>query len=201
MWWLNPGQERADRSGVSESPISEVGSRSPIPGPAHRPALRSYAEEIGRISQLLRENGALCVILVDASPLERIERTYGVEAYWRAIQELLQLVTEACREELGSDDIIASGDAGVDEIAIFVFRPREDDGFYRESLPALARTLTETFARNGNRIVYPYHREAPFLPVGSAKPRRGAIYVHPSKSRRPYYALRNHSVREARRPR
>ncbi|MCZ6462719.1 MAG: EAL domain-containing protein [Proteobacteria bacterium] len=151
---------------MSESPISEVGSRSPIPGPAHRPPLRSYAEEIGRISQLLRENGALCVILVDASPLERIERTYGVEAYWRAIQELLQLVTEACREELGSDDIIASSDAGVDEIAIFVFRPREDDGFYRESLPALARALTETLARNGNRIVYPYHREAPFLPVG-----------------------------------
>jgi EAL domain-containing protein (putative c-di-GMP-specific phosphodiesterase class I) len=126
----------------------------------------SYAEEIGQISCLLRQNGAMGVILVDASPLEAIERGYGVHAYRRAIQELRAQLVDGCAGEFAPEDLIVAGEAGVDEIAVLLFRPRGHDVFYREALPTLARTLAERFSQNGNKIVYPYHRDAPFLPVG-----------------------------------
>jgi EAL domain-containing protein (putative c-di-GMP-specific phosphodiesterase class I) len=145
----------------------EPGNGSGLSRVAARTAeLESFAEEIETISHQLRGNGALAVILVDASPLERIERSYGVHAYWRATQELRALVVEACSQGLEVGDIVATGDAGRDEIAIFLFRQRQDDLFYREGLPALAAALVERLGQHGNRIVYPYHREAPILPVG-----------------------------------
>lgn len=137
-------------------------------GPARgdRTEIPSYSEEIGAISAQLRDHGAMGVLLIDASPLERIERSYGVSAYRRATLELRSIVVEACADHLHPDDLVAAGEAGLDEIGIFLFRSRNDDTFYREVLPALADALDAAFSRHGTRIVYPYHRDAPHLPVG-----------------------------------
>ncbi len=129
-------------------------------------SIRSYGEEIGAISEQLRKNGALGLIVVDASALEAIERRYGADAYRRSTQELRTLVLEVCQSELEPDDLITSGESGADEVVIFLFRARDNDSFYREGLPALASALSDQLAQNGNRIVYPYHREASVLPVG-----------------------------------
>ncbi|MGH0034880.1 MAG: EAL domain-containing protein [Myxococcota bacterium] len=118
------------------------------------------------IAERLRSNGAVGLVLVDASPLERIERGYGIRAYERSTQELLGLLRETLSGEMAEGDTLVTGDAGVDEVAVFLFRPRSDHDFYREDLPRLAARLSEDLARQGHRIVYPYHREAPFLPVG-----------------------------------
>ncbi len=146
------------------------------PSPEETLEIRPYSEEIEAISEQLRHNRAFGLILVDCSPLEVIERRYGVQAYLRATLELRSLLIEACQQELEADHLITRGESGVDEIAIFLFRSREDDGFYREALPALVRTLNERLVQNGHRIVYPYHRDAPFLPVGSA-----LAFYHPGR--------------------
>ena len=130
--------------------------------------LRSYAEEMGSISLRLRENGALGLVLVDASALATIERKYGIEAFQSALAELHSLVLEACESELGQDDLIVTGELEADQVAIFLFRPRGHDVFYRESLGAIADALRGRFAQAGNRVVYPYQREAPRMPVGQA---------------------------------
>ncbi len=118
------------------------------------------------IGARLRDGGALGLVLVDSSPLERIERGYGIRAYQRSTHELRGLVEEALSGEVEPGDALVTGDAGVDEVAVFVFRPRSDHEFYREGLPRLAERLSQELARQGHRIVYPYHREAPYLPVG-----------------------------------
>ncbi len=127
-----------------------------------------FTEQIETIGQALSRDGALGVILIDGAPLERIERRYGVQAHRRASEMLRAIVREACGPDLSSGDIVVGGSSSPDELTIFFFRPRSDDRFYRERLPELATRIVERMASDGHKIVYPYDRDAPYLPVGHA---------------------------------
>jgi EAL domain-containing protein (putative c-di-GMP-specific phosphodiesterase class I) len=116
----------------------------------------------------LSRDGALGLILIDGAPLERIERSYGVQAHLRAVETLRGLLSEACSADLEGHDVIVGGSSSPDEIAIFFFRPRSDDRFYRERLPELARRLSDRIATDGHQIVYPHDRDTPYLPIGHA---------------------------------
>jgi EAL domain-containing protein (putative c-di-GMP-specific phosphodiesterase class I) len=128
--------------------------------------LRAYAQDLDELSRRLREDGALGVILIDASALEQLERRYGVQAYQNARQKLRELVEEACQESLHEQDVVASSGDGSDDLVLLLFRPCEQATFYRDALPALADALVAKLAEHGSRCVYPYVREAPKLPVG-----------------------------------
>jgi EAL domain-containing protein (putative c-di-GMP-specific phosphodiesterase class I) len=128
----------------------------------------SHGVEMESICTRLRENGALGLIVIDSSALEIIERHYGVKAYRHCLRNLHSLVLDTCQAELAPGDVIASGEAGVDELAVFLFRPRGHDSFYREVLPALASRLSHVLSGQGTRIVYPYDRDTPVLAVGCA---------------------------------
>jgi EAL domain-containing protein (putative c-di-GMP-specific phosphodiesterase class I) len=117
---------------------------------------------------LLQQDGAFALVLVDGSHLESIERRFGVQAHQRAIAQMLSIVREACRNDLQPNDLLVSGSASPDELAIIFFRPRSEDAFYRERLPEVARQIRERFATDGHKIVYPYDRDAPNLPIGHA---------------------------------
>jgi EAL domain-containing protein (putative c-di-GMP-specific phosphodiesterase class I) len=127
-----------------------------------------YGDRIGEIGRALARDGALGLILIEGVPLERIERTYGIQAHRRAMENFRLVVHEACGKDLDDEDLIVEGLSSPDEIAIFFFRPRNDDRFYRERLPDLATRLLERIASDGQKIVYPYSRVAPYLPVGHA---------------------------------
>ena len=123
----------------------------------------AHGVEMEAICRQLRTNGALGLILVDSSALAIIERHYGVPAYLHCLRNLRMMVLEACQEQLAPDDVITSGEGGIDEIAIFLFRPRGHDAFYRELLPALTSRLSQVLDGQGARVVYPYDRDAPVL--------------------------------------
>jgi len=125
-----------------------------------------YSERIDQIGSALARDGALAVILIDGAPLARIERNYGVQAHRKAAEMLRTLVREACRQDLSEHDLVLGGSSSPDELAIFFFRPRSDDRFYRERLPEIASRLLERIAADGQKIVYPYDRDAPYLPIG-----------------------------------
>lgn len=127
-----------------------------------------YGERIELIGEALARDGAFGVILIDGGPLERIERSYGVPAHRKAAEMLRSIVFEACRQDLSGHDLVIGGSSSPDELAIFFFRPRSDDRFYRERLPELARRLLDRIAVDGQKIVYPYDRDAPYLPIGHA---------------------------------
>ena len=133
-----------------------------LEGPGH------FSECIDQIGSALARDGALGVILIDGSPLERIERTYGVNAHRKATDMLRTLVRSACQQDLSEHDLVLGGSSSPDELAIFFFRSRSDDRFYRERLPELTERLLERIAADGQKIVYPYDRDAPYLPVGHA---------------------------------
>jgi EAL domain-containing protein (putative c-di-GMP-specific phosphodiesterase class I) len=138
----------------------------PDPGDRGIGEAEHFSHRIEAIGEALSRDGAFGVILVEGLPLARIESHYGVRAHVRAIETLREIVRETCRQDLGGSDLIACGSASPDEIAVFFFRPRSEDRFYRERLPALTEQLAERIAREGQRIVYPYDRVAPYVPVG-----------------------------------
>ena len=129
---------------------------------------RHYSDRIEQIGSALSRDGALGVIVIDGAPLERVERKYGVQAHRKTGKRLRDLVREVCRQDLSEHDLLVEGSAGPDELAIFFFRSRSDDRFYRERLPELAERLFERIKSSGQKIVYPYEREAPTLPIGHA---------------------------------
>jgi len=125
-----------------------------------------FSDRLDEIGSALGRDGAFGVILVEGLPLENIERTYGVEAQQHAFETLRALVFEACSQDFTDGDLLTSGSSSPDELAIFFFRPRSDDRFYRERLPALTERLLERIASEGQKIVYPYDRISPYLPIG-----------------------------------
>jgi EAL domain-containing protein (putative c-di-GMP-specific phosphodiesterase class I) len=110
--------------------------------------------------------GALGVVLVDASALKCIERQYGGDAHRRAIQGLAALVHELVGERLSIDDLLVGGETGRDEIVLLLFREASETGFYKRELAELRRLLDDGLVRRGNRVGYPYLKEPPTLRVG-----------------------------------
>lgn len=120
-----------------------------------------------RVGGALSRDGAMGVILIDGAPLERIERSYGVQAHRKATDTLEGLVRECCREDLEEVDLVVQG-ARTDEYVVLFMRERGNDRFYRERLPEIANRIAEHVAANGQKVVYPYERDAPIVPVGSS---------------------------------
>lgn len=151
---------------MSRLPNADALSREAADDP---PRVRSWAEFSEPIAAGLREQGAMAVILVDASALGVLERRYGVQAYRSARQKLCDLIGESCREVLRECDRIATctAEGSGDEVVVLLFRPAcENAPFYRDELPRLATALSQRLGQEGSRCVYPYLRDSPLLPVG-----------------------------------
>jgi len=125
-----------------------------------------YSERLEPIGNALSRDSAFGLILIEGNALQKIERNYGVQAHRRALEALRVLVREACGADLQEADLVVGGSSSPDELAILFFRPRSDDRFYRERLPDLARRLLERIASDGQKVVYPYDRDAPYFPIG-----------------------------------
>jgi len=65
-----------------------------------------YTERLDEIGKALSRDGAFGLILVDGATLERIERSYGVQAHRRALEAFQQLVREACNTDLADADFL-----------------------------------------------------------------------------------------------
>jgi EAL domain-containing protein (putative c-di-GMP-specific phosphodiesterase class I) len=155
--------EKADSASVGR-PIIQLDPSAPLRSASR---VHRYADEVPKAQERLEAIGALGLILVDATALERIERSYGVKAHRRASQDLALLVHDVCEECLENDFAVVA-EPGSDEVLVFVYRPRSDDRFYREELPAMTTGIGQSLYRNIARICYPYQRGTVHLPVGHA---------------------------------
>jgi EAL domain-containing protein (putative c-di-GMP-specific phosphodiesterase class I) len=132
------------------------------------PLLGGYAESLDQLARRYREHGAIGVVVVDASQLFEIERTYGTLAHRRASGRLVRLVLDACEGALRPGDVVASGETASDEIVILLFDEHGQADLHRDRLPDLCARLRDALAKQTSQVVYPYLREVPFLPVGYA---------------------------------
>lgn len=129
--------------------------------------LPTLGEVLARVSEQFTTEGFLGVLIVDASSLAEIEKSFGDAAHRNAQNQLGQLISELLEEQLAIADMIVSGETGRDEFAVFLFRDTGEAEFYHLKLPALTRVLTDGLAKRGGRIGYPHMRSAPALHVGA----------------------------------
>ena len=128
--------------------------------------LGRFADSIEYIAAQLSQQGAMALIVIDGEAIAEIERRFGVEMHRIATERFAALVMETCSSRLEPEDLVVWGAVGADEIYVFLFRPRSDDRFYRETVAQIAHSIAGSIAASGNRIVYPYLREMPSVPIG-----------------------------------
>jgi EAL domain-containing protein (putative c-di-GMP-specific phosphodiesterase class I) len=141
--------------------------------PPHRPASAgsgrrsSLGEELRRISEAFDEEGALGVVLVDASGLAPIEPQYGGAALQHALGSLVDMIQGLVGERLAVSDRVVVGEIGRDEIAVFLLRGPDEVEFFKRDLDMVRRDVSEGLAARGNRAGYPYMRHLPPFHVGT----------------------------------
>lgn len=124
-------------------------------------------QELDRIAAALGGSGAFALLLVEAAPLERIERRYGGEAYRHSMDGIRALVRELTEEAAAGDEVLVTEERS-GAIVAFVFAPRSNHEFYSRRLPELARRIGRQIEVKGRRAVYPYQKGHLDLPVGTA---------------------------------
>ena len=110
----------------------------------------------------------LGAVLVDGSPIARIEEQLGHAARGTIMQQLGALVSVVANQVLGADAIVVAGETGRLEVIVLTFREGRDGRFYRDDLPNLVRAIDHALEKRGHRTVYPYARKVPVLGVGFA---------------------------------
>jgi len=130
--------------------------------------LPGFGEALSRITAHFTLEGAIGILVIDASRLAAIERQYGGEAHRRSMDDLGSLVQELIGERLSINDLVVRGETGRNEILVLLFREPNEIDFYKRELPELRRRLSDGLTTRGNRVGYPYLKQAPPLEIGTA---------------------------------
>ena len=128
---------------------------------------RSLGEDLRRLSDCFDEDGALGVVLVDASGLAPIEPQYGGEALHHALSNLGELIQGLVADRLSVNDAVVVGEVGRDEIAVFLFRGVDEVDFFKRELDRIRRKVSAGLEARGHRAGYPYTRSLPPFHVGT----------------------------------
>jgi EAL domain-containing protein (putative c-di-GMP-specific phosphodiesterase class I) len=132
------------------------------------PPPRSLGAVFNSLVKRFDAETALGILVVDASEIAPIERSYGVAALDDALHDAYDAVNALIREDLKTGDLIVSGETGRNEIIVLIFRSSLDAVFYTHELPVLFRKLVTGLESRKQRIGYPRLRPSPWLPVGVA---------------------------------
>lgn len=127
------------------------------------PGLSSCLDKL--VTSLVTDS-AVGLILIDASPLNEIERLYGARPFRRALEGLSDRARTRVAKEFGDGFFMTSGAIYEEQILFFIPRPRADRGFYAAALPQLTQELREYISVCLKRIVYPYLIDPCEIPVG-----------------------------------
>ncbi len=143
--------------------MSTSAAQSASPGDARPPR---YTRALETLCERFRATRACAVLVVSAAEFAGIERFYGPDAARKVTDGLLATLEEVWSDRRGAEDLVVRADAGRDEVALFLFRGRDDGAFYGGEMRALATAVRDHLAKQGGRIFYPYLRVAPPVHVG-----------------------------------
>ncbi len=150
----------------------ETPTPSPAPG---APSPVRLGERLPAIAERFATSGLLGLVVIDGAPLAGIERSFGHDAYAGCLAALAELAQRVAAQHWGGDALVSLGDTGRHEVLILLFRSQAESSFYRRDLPRFCRELRRELAWHGQRVVYPYHRQAPIFGVGYAAALRNPL--------------------------
>jgi EAL domain-containing protein (putative c-di-GMP-specific phosphodiesterase class I) len=127
-----------------------------------------YRERLEPLTEILREQGSLALLLVDASELGQVEHDYGSKAFEKVLSMATELVVELRGIEVRANDLLSLNDRGGNAFLIFLSPRRGDrEGRTRVAdLQAAAGRVEEHLNRKLARLTSPYLRGRRRVTVG-----------------------------------
>ncbi|HUG53445.1 MAG TPA: EAL domain-containing protein [Vicinamibacteria bacterium] len=125
-----------------------------------------YREVQPRIVEYFRESGCLGVVLVDLTPLARIERSFGANAYQTLRSQVDPLLGEA-KAHVREDDVLTRDERDSDRYLFFLTGKRKTKNpFAAVDLQRLCDRVESFVTPRVARLTLPYLRERPAVEVG-----------------------------------
>src|SRR5262249_12773831 len=88
-----------------------------------------YREKLEELTEILRSQGSLGLLLIDATDLAHVERHYGSKAFDKVLSMATELVVELRGIEVRNADLLALNDRGGNAFLVFLSPKRaERDG-------------------------------------------------------------------------
>jgi EAL domain-containing protein (putative c-di-GMP-specific phosphodiesterase class I) len=126
----------------------------------------AFREVQPRLAEHFRENGCLGVVLVDLTPLARIERSFGATAYKTLRSQVDPLLTEA-KAHVREDDVLTRDERDADRYLFFLTGKRKTKNpFAAVDLQRLCDRVEGFVTPRVARLTVPYLRERPAVEVG-----------------------------------
>jgi len=119
------------------------------------------------MAEIFVDEGALGILVIDASGLSPIESQSGAVAVQHALCNLADLVQAILADSMTVSDRILTGEVGHDELVVMMFRSPDEVGFFKRDLENLRCEVARGLAARGHRAAYPYMKRAPEFLVGS----------------------------------
>ena len=130
----------------------------------------TYHERLDDLTEQLRENGHLALVLIDASELAQVEHDYGSRAFDQVLSMVSGLVGELHGAEVRTTDLLALNERGGNAFLLFLSPRRGED----ESRPRIAdlesicHRVGEQLNRKLSEFTSPYLRGKRRVTVGYA---------------------------------
>jgi EAL domain-containing protein (putative c-di-GMP-specific phosphodiesterase class I) len=131
-------------------------------------SIRTYHEHLPFLTEELKKNGNLSLLLVDVSPFGVIEEQYGLFTYDLVRQSLFTLLIEQAGKEYRKEDIVALEEPSGERILLFLSPARKASACSYENLRVLRVRLMNTLIPKMLRTALPYLKNPPAISVGYA---------------------------------
>jgi EAL domain-containing protein (putative c-di-GMP-specific phosphodiesterase class I) len=120
----------------------------------------TYHERLDRLTEQLREQGHLGLILIDASELAQVEHDYGSRAFEQVLSLVSRLVGELQGTEVRASDLLTLNERGGNAFLLFLGPRRgEEEGRPRiADLEAICHRVDEQLNRKLQTFSSPYLR-------------------------------------------
>jgi EAL domain-containing protein (putative c-di-GMP-specific phosphodiesterase class I) len=130
----------------------------------------TYHERLDSLTDQLRTEGHLALVLVDASDLAQVEHDYGSRAFEQVLSTVSGLVGELHGSEVRAGDTLALNERGGNAFLLFLSgRRRREQGPTRiAELEAVAARVSEQLNRRLGNMSSPYLRGRRRVTVGYA---------------------------------
>jgi EAL domain-containing protein (putative c-di-GMP-specific phosphodiesterase class I) len=117
-----------------------------------------YRERLDELTEVLRTQGSLGLLLIDATELTHVEREYGTKAFEKVLSMATELVVDLRGIEVRNTDLLALNDRGGNAFLVFLSpRRAETDGRTRVSdLQAAATRVEDHLNRKLAELTSPY---------------------------------------------
>lgn len=116
--------------------------------------------------EFFRQNGSMAVLLIDLTPLARIERSFGAAAYQTLRSQVDPLLGEA-KSHVREDDTLARDERDADRYLLFLTGKRKSrNPFAAVDLQRLCERVETFVSPRVARLTVPYLRERPAIEVG-----------------------------------